>query len=137
MRSFAGFYFILRYLLLFSDIHSSSHKFMSSPFSFVSILFTVSAIVMALTRPYKRMYMNVLDTLLLSLTAILCHLLSTEPTAAEDTLTTSIITLIPATVFWIYIISIIIYKVYKCCFSRRKTTVTTQDSEVTRYGSIS
>ena len=76
MRSFAGFYFILRYLLLI--IILSLEETSTPQFTIISITFTASAIVIALTRPYKKTYMNIFDTILLSLIGVLFHLLSTD-----------------------------------------------------------
>ena len=77
MRSFAGVYFVLRMILFFTkpmgDLLMISN---SDPFYIRNIVFTVALVVISLCRPYKEMYMNVLDVLLLAHLGLLCHLVS-------------------------------------------------------------
>ena len=63
MRSFAGFYLLLRLFLCLSIVSSSHMKLLSSGFSVASLVYISAAMLIALIRPYKRTYMNVLDTL--------------------------------------------------------------------------
>ena len=78
MRSFAGFNFLLRYMLGLVAPLTHHLNFLSSSLSFASQSLVCAAVLISLTRPYKRMYMTVLDTLLLCLLAAIFHLLSTE-----------------------------------------------------------
>ena len=125
MRSFAGFYFLLRYALWFI-IRLTSH--LSSILSIVSLIFVGAAVLISLTRPYKRMYMTVLDAILLCLLAAIFHLLSTDYNPVQGMLT-SIIIIIPAIVFWIYFMFVVCEKLRKCCQSYRCLT-----QEATKYG---
>ena len=77
MRSFSGLYFIVRISVLIvygiADLLKVSNN---DPWLPRGILFSVTALVIALLRPYKATYMNILDTLLLIHLAIFCHLMS-------------------------------------------------------------
>ena len=131
MRSFAGFYFLLRYLLCLSASLSYHSKLLSSIPSTSSLVFISAAMLVSLIRPYKRTYMNVLDTLLLSLLAAISHLLSTDYFPAKGTLT-FVATLVPAVVFWICFVLMVCKKLKKQCIQSNKDLA----QEVTRYGSI-
>ena len=131
MRSFAGFYFLLRYFLCITIINCSTHlKILSSSLSITSLIFVGAAILTSLTRPYKRMFMTVMDTLLLCLLATVYHLLSTDYILTQSVLT-SIIIIIPAIVFWICFIFVACKRLRKCCQSHRCLA-----QEVTRYGTV-
>jgi hypothetical protein len=80
MRSFAGLYFIVRPLPFLAG--SATRMLMLSnndPYLPRSVVFMATSLVIALCRPYNKMYMNVLDSLLLAHLAILCHLISSYP----------------------------------------------------------
>ena len=82
MRSFAGLYFILRPLPFFAGAVVSIPILKISnndPYFPRSIVFITTSLMIALCRPYNKMYMNVLDSLLLAHLAILCHLISSYP----------------------------------------------------------
>ncbi|MCG8624177.1 MAG: hypothetical protein MJE68_19560, partial [Proteobacteria bacterium] len=82
MRSFAGLYFIVRPLVFIAGSVASIPVLMISnndPYFPRSIVFTATSLMIALCRPYKKMYMNVLDSLLLAHLAIVCHLISSYP----------------------------------------------------------
>ena len=118
MRSFAGFYFLLRYALWFAIVLSHYLHFLSSKCSlFVASLIIVgAAMLISLTRPYKRMFMTVLDTLLLCVLAAVFHLLSLDYIPAQGMLT-SVIIIIPAIVFWFYFIFVVCNRLRKHCQS--------------------
>ena len=132
MRSFAGFYFLLRYILWFAiAIGILPHlNFLSSMISIASLIFVGAAVLISLTRPYKRMYMTVLDTFLLCVLAALFHLVSTDYIPTQG-MVTSIIIIIPAIVFWIFFTFVVCKKLRKCCQSYKCLT-----QEITRYGTI-
>ena len=80
MRSFAGLYFILRPLVFIAGSVASILLISNNdPYFPRSIMFIATALIIALCRPYKKMYMNVLDSLLLAHLAIVCHLISSYP----------------------------------------------------------
>ena len=81
MRSFAGLYFAARILLFLSNTISIVFNISNNnPFFIRGIIITITALLIALCRPYKKTYMNVLDTILLLHFGLLCHLLSAETT---------------------------------------------------------
>ena len=66
MRSFSGLYFFLIFLIsIYQADHADLDIFKLSVRLYASFLFLGSALLIASVRPYKRNYMNVLDTLLL------------------------------------------------------------------------
>ena len=73
MRSFSGLYFLLRIL----EVIVGFLPYFQSWFA-RGTLFSTVAVVTALCRPYKKPYMNIFDTLLLSHMAVLCHILSSQ-----------------------------------------------------------
>jgi hypothetical protein len=72
MRSFAGLYFFLRFTTFFFRINE--HIDINAVWSYLVFIFLTCTILIALVRPYKKMYMNVIDTLLLADLTLLCHL---------------------------------------------------------------
>ena len=109
MRSFSGLYFVLRIL---APLFFITHRFLSK-WTYETILFTSAAMLIALVQPYKKMYMNVLDSLLLALLAMLCHLLSTSPDySATRNIEAFTICLIPGVVFWLYFVFKLVFKLW-------------------------
>ena len=79
MRSFAGLYFAVRLMILASNsIASVLLISQNDPFLVRNIIFTITTLLVALCRPYKETYMNVLDTLLLAHLGISCHFMSSH-----------------------------------------------------------
>ena len=77
MRSFAGLSFVLRGMLFLSNVLGGLLMISKDdPFFIRNIVFTAALMLISLCRPYKEMYMNVLDILLLAHSGIICHLLS-------------------------------------------------------------
>ena len=75
MRIFSGFYFILRVLTgLYTGIRVLTASI--SFWTYQTILFASAALVIAIVKPYKKTYANILDALLLAMTALICLLLS-------------------------------------------------------------
>ena len=72
MRSFAGLYFFLRFVPFFFRITNNPNAI----WSYLVFIFLASTLLIALVRPYKEMYMNVIDTFLLANLTLLCHLLT-------------------------------------------------------------
>ena len=75
MRYFSGIYFFLEIalvvvVLLLSDIFHFSRWILRG------MLFSITALLIALCRPYKQTYMNVSDSLLLTLLAFICYIFS-------------------------------------------------------------
>ena len=79
MRSFAGLYFAARTLLFLSNGIAIVFKISPNDPSFIrGIIIAITALLIALCRPYKKTYMNILDTILLLYFGLLCHLVSAE-----------------------------------------------------------
>ena len=79
MRSFAGLYFVARFFLFLSDVIASALGIANNdPFFIRNIILAITALLVALCRPYKEMYMNILDTILLIHFGLLSHLVSGE-----------------------------------------------------------
>ena len=76
------------------------------------------------------MYVNVLDTLLLSLLAVIFHLLSTDYIPAKGILA-SVAILVPTVVFWICFVFMVCKKLKKQYIQGNRNLA----QEVTRYGS--
>ena len=77
MRSFAGFYFLLRYLPFLFYALGMQHTFFTL-WSYLVLIYLSSSLLIALVRPYKATYMNVLDTLMLGFAAFTCAVLSQQ-----------------------------------------------------------
>ena len=75
MRSFAGLYFFLRIAEVLLVI-ALSNAFKLEPWLLKGTIFSITALLIAFCKPYKKTYANVSDTLLLLYLATICHLLS-------------------------------------------------------------
>ena len=116
MRSFSGLYFLMRYLVCLSLVSHNLPIF--SSLSIATFLYVASAVFIALIKPYKKTYMNVLDTVLLLFLALLIQLLSSSNTLVEDIVVFAI-SLIPGLILWIYVTFKIILKLWKAkCFRK-------------------
>jgi hypothetical protein len=115
MRSFAGVYFLLRYLPFFYY----PCELFKIPFSFGSYLvlvFLSATLLIAIARPYKETYMNVFDTLLLGQLTFMSKMHTGD---YYDGMGTQIflVNLIPAVALVVCLFYVKVYKVYKfrCC----------------------
>ena len=80
MRSFAALYFIIRPMIFGTNSILSVFSISNNdPYLGRSAVFIVTTLVIAICRPYKDMYNNVFDTLLLAHLGLLCHLISSYP----------------------------------------------------------
>ena len=73
MRSFSGIYFLLRITLYISETVSWEIFNIHAPFAYGFVL-SVTALLIALSRPYKKTYINVVDSILLSHIATFCYI---------------------------------------------------------------
>ena len=65
MRSFSGFYFYLR--LMFHHISVVFRTVLNrDKWTALGVTFFISALIITITRPYRKSYMNIIDTLLLA-----------------------------------------------------------------------
>jgi hypothetical protein len=133
MRSFSGLYFVLRVL---SPLYFVTHTFLPQ-WTYEAILFSSAALLIALARPYKKMYMNVLDSLLLALLAMLCHLLSiSSDYSATRGIEVFTICLIPSVAFWLYLVFKLVFKLWKrlrYCSCRSIVTLKMKMSNVAKH----
>ena len=114
MRFFSGLYFILRIMPFliklivrpFSTFHATIHWYYSS------IVFFAIALIVGITKPYKRAYMNYLDALILSNLTVLYY---TFVYGAHLLLLIRMLLTIPILVFVTYMI----IKTIKVCFIGR------------------
>ena len=118
MRSFAGFYFLLRFLpFLFYGLRLQ-YTFLTL-WNYCVLIFLLSTILIALVQPYKSTYMNVLDALMLGLIAYACAGLSQDMTYYYfyyfENIVTQLIILffIPSIAFGLILLLRILIKLYK------------------------
>ena len=116
MRSFAGFYFLLRYLPFLFYSLGLQHTFLTL-WNYCILIFLSSEILTTLVKPYKITYVNGLDTLLLSLAAYSCAILSQEPQSSHlfQHLETHffIIFCIPPLAFGLVLLSAMLIQLYR------------------------
>ena len=79
MRSFSGIYFLLR-IIVYSAVMLSHATFDWNHQLIRGFVFSVVALFISLSRPYKETFMNVLDSILLSHIASLCYITATTST---------------------------------------------------------
>ena len=82
MRSFAAFYFILRPVGAFiCNLGSLTNVMISNndPYFLTSVVLALALLLIAICRPYKKTYMNVIDILLLVYVCLFFHLISSCP----------------------------------------------------------
>ena len=74
MRSFARLYFLVRLVLFLSNgIGSTLQISENDPFLLRNIIFIITDLLVAISRPYRETYVNVLDVLLVSSWRIMPH----------------------------------------------------------------
>ena len=140
MRSFSGLYFLLRtlvYLTGFLSVKlSKDNIWLSNNMWFpAGSLFLIITLSIALVRPYKKAYMNYLDTLLLSNLAVACYVISS---GFNMLLMTSILFLSPIVAFIVTIllrsitfhVKTVSQKCCKCCNFKAPFTKQAQKSKV-------
>ena len=108
MRSFSGLYFFLRVIVC---LYCFTLKYLSM-WSFEALLFAATAVLIAFIKPYKKVYMNVIDALLLLVLAVLSVLLSSGYSSNRGT-EVFIVSLTPALGFWLYVVLKVIFKAWK------------------------
>jgi hypothetical protein len=98
MRSFSGLYFFLICVTYLRNALFVSRDLKLFPFIYASLIYLACALLIAFIKPYKKRYMNVLDTLLLAQFTVTCILLSREYFHGDGTQMFAIF-LIPPIVF--------------------------------------
>ena len=111
-------------------------------------LFSITTVAIALCKPYKKLYMNVSDTLLLSHMALMCHILSLSTKNKLFLPFMQILFLIPFAVFTVCILFRIVHGIYRSllmksmfghCLKAESDASTQQElnDNVITYGAIS
>ena len=77
MRCFSGFYFFLIVFTYVGEVSVHRSEYFK-PFFLAGTLFLIAALTIALIRPYQKARMNILDSLLLSIIAIIFYDLSAD-----------------------------------------------------------
>ena len=115
MRSFAGVYFLLRFLP-FSYYPFRLYKIPFSFGSYLVVIFLSATLLIAIARPYKETHMNVYDTLLLGQLTLMSKLYTDD---YYDGMGTQLFTinLIPVIALVSCLFYVKVFKVYgfRCC----------------------
>ena len=75
MRSFSGIYFLLRIIIYSAETVSRRTLNLDQHFA-RGFVFSVAALIIALSRPYKMTYMNIVDCILLFHMATFCYMIA-------------------------------------------------------------
>ena len=136
LRSFSALYLLLRYLPIL--IHTAK-IFHLTNWQYFGFLFSFTALLIAYVKPYKKRYMNILDTLLLAHISLMCQLLTREWFSGAET-QILLICLIPALVFGLLLIVKLCSKLRKCralkwcikvrCCQRKQTETSVSSPDV-------
>ena len=127
MRSFCGLYFLLVILLTQAHTHFYRKLHISLWLSY-AFIFLIFSFLIALIQPYKKKYINVLDSLLLVHLTVVCLLLSRDYFPGDGA-QIFIMMLLPVAMFGLFVVFKIISKchgglqllsLYKYCCKRCK-----------------
>ena len=109
MRSFAGFHFVLRVILFVTKPLGDWLLFANyDPYFMRNIVLTSASVITSLCRPYKKMYMNVLDVLQLAHLGLFCYLMSAHQSfelQSNFILTATVMILLPLGGFMLLILA--------------------------------
>ena len=83
MRSFSGIYFLLRIIIYSAEVFSIVTLKLDPHFVY-GFIFSVAALIIALSQPYKRKYMNIMDCILLFHIATFCYIIIASTTSLKD-----------------------------------------------------
>ena len=100
MRSFSGLYFLLMVMVfLIVLVVKNIIRYTFEPYFLRGTVFSVTALLIASCRPYRKTYMNLSDTLLLFYLATFCYILSSDSKSKFFLPFMSTLILIPFAVF--------------------------------------
>ena len=110
MRSFSGLYFFLRMMVLFVAVlsYQVGKHFLHVPeldIYSVGVLLLITTLTMALAKPYKKVYMNYLDVLLLSIFTVLSFTVSLSSTSHNMQVITRVLLVVPLVIFILFVVS--------------------------------
>ena len=103
MQIFSGRYFLLR-ILVSVGVSIILHNLGFERWFARGMLFSLTAVTIALCKPYKKSYMNISDALLLSHMALICHILSSNTKNMLFVPFMQALLLIPFAIFTVYIL---------------------------------
>ena len=83
MRSFSGIYFLLRIIIYSAETISMQTLHFNTHFA-QGFIFSVAALIVVIFRPYKRTYMNIIDTILLFHIATLCYVMASTSSLSQN-----------------------------------------------------
>ena len=135
---FSGLYFLLRILVSIGIQIPYNLNF--EPWFARGALLSVTAMAIALCRPYKKSYMNISDTLLLLHMALLCHILSSNTENMFFVPFMQIMLLIPFAIFTVYILFRIVCGLYRSNLMKSSDSMFQHcqlNQSVITYGAIS
>ena len=112
MRSFSGMYFLLQ-IILFVGVLILYDYLDFEQWFLRGTIFSTAALVIALCRPYKKTLINVSDTLLLFLIAVICYILSSDTKTKFFVPFMQILFLIPFIVFCVLVIFRIVWRILR------------------------
>ena len=111
MRSFSGLYFVLVYVTV---LHYYFHldEFQIFYWPYLGFVFMVTAVLVGYFKPYKKTYMNILDTLLLVYMSVFYTLLARKFFFSE-VVQFNIMLMIPVITFGLFVALKVIIKIFK------------------------
>ena len=135
VRCFSGLYFFLRVVILLGIFIVKQFTMWELIWFPTGTLILVATLLVASCKPYKKTYMNVVDTLLLSYFGLLCYLMSVTYSFKKQyniiLPAVKILFLIPLAIFILYLVLQIVLKVIKSPLSYRKHSNAVENSRYT------
>ena len=130
MRSFAGLYFVVRAMWFGIYLFGGSIGVANNdPYFWRNIVLTMGVLLIAICRPYKKMYMNTLDTLLLAHFGLVHHLMSAERSfqvRQNVAYTFDVVLALPFAYFILFLVVIALKKVFICKLQTKFCRLTTE-----------
>ena len=112
MRSFCGLYFLLIILMTQAHTHFLKKLHISVWLSY-AFIFLIFSLLIALIQPYKNIYINVLDSLLLAHLTVVCLLLSRDYFPGDGA-QIFVMMLLPVAMFGLFVV----FKIFSKCHCR-------------------
>ena len=121
MRSFSGIYFLLRIIIYSTEAFSRATLNLDPHFA-RGFVFSVAALIIALSRPYKRKYMNIMDCILLFHMATFCYIIASTTSLNDKPaiFLPMMHTMLAFPFIFIFLLAIyrMTYGVFRKCFSQ-------------------
>ena len=144
MRSFGALYFVLRpTMFITSSILSQMSIADMDPYLSRSFILIAAALLVALSRPYKKIYMTVLDSLLLAHFGVVCHVISSYPgfyhKQVSFVVTFEIMLALPLAGFVLYLVCyalVLVSRKYNISLCPKRKTSTDRYSSLSQNRSV-